>query len=131
MSDNGSSVTLKAGVRDRSLWDGLRNCRSTDVQGRSTMSLPPLAYTSEAALDHERRAIFGLGWVGIGRSDRWSEPGTYSAMDLAGEPLIVVRDQHSALRAYSNSCRHRGSQIVEGTGTCSIMRCPFLSLIHI
>jgi len=125
MSDNGSSVALKAGVRDRSLWDGLRNCRSTDVQGRSTMSLPPLVYTSEAALDHERRAIFGLGWVGIGRSDRWSEPGTYSAMDLAGEPLIVVRDQDSALRAYSNSCRHRGSQIVEGTGTCSIMRCPF------
>ncbi len=33
------------------------------------------------------------GWVSLGRADRWPDKGDYSAMDIAGEPVIVVRNK--------------------------------------
>jgi len=87
--------------------------------------IPPACYADNDLLALERGAIFYEGWVGLGRGDRWPKSGDYSALDLAGEPVIVLRNRAGELKAFANSCRHRGSLLLAGDGNCSKIRCPF------
>ena len=90
-----------------------------------SMGIPPACYADDEVLKRELKAIFHSGWVGLGRADRWPDAGDYSAMDIAGVGLIVVRGKTGELKAFANSCRHRGSQILSGDGNCSKIKCPF------
>jgi choline monooxygenase len=44
---------------------------------------------------------------------------------FTGEPVIVVRDKHGVLRAFSNVCRHRAGPIALGSGCKSVLRCQY------
>jgi phenylpropionate dioxygenase-like ring-hydroxylating dioxygenase large terminal subunit len=55
--------------------------------------IPPACYADAGLLALERRAVFLQGWVGLGRADRWPQPGDYSALEIGGVPLIVVRSK--------------------------------------
>ncbi len=92
---------------------------------QSSESLPPACYSDPALLAQERNLLFQRGWIGIGRHDRWKAAGDYTAIDVAGAPVIVLRDKEGALRAYANSCRHRGMQLLAGSGQTSKITCPF------
>lgn len=92
---------------------------------RSARTLPPDCYVSEAVQAAERQAIFGQGWVGVGRSDRWPHAGDFAAVDISGVPIVIVRDSSGELRALANTCSHRASQIVTGEGNARRLRCPF------
>jgi len=87
-------------------------------------TLPPACYTDPAV--HEADcAMLRASWIGIGRADRWSKPGDYTAMTLAGVPVIVVRAKDGSLKAHANTCRHRGLQLAEGEGNVPRFTCPF------
>ena len=90
-----------------------------------SLTLPPLCYSDEGWLERETRQIFGRGWVAVGREDRCSRAGDYFALDLAGVPLVVMRDNDGRLRAWANSCRHRGMKLLSGEGRCKVVACPF------
>ena len=87
--------------------------------------LPPACYWDQHVFQLERDAIFRSSWIGIGRTDRWKTPGDYSATHIAGVPTIVLRDTAGTLRAFANSCRHRGALLLEGDGNCRGIKCPF------
>jgi len=87
--------------------------------------IPPACYVDDGLLALERSAVFLSGWVGLGRADRWPNSGDYSAMDIAGEPVIVVRNKAGVLKAFANTCRHRGSRLLAGNGNCKKIKCPF------
>ncbi len=91
----------------------------------SMRSLPPTCYTDDDFFRVELQSIFHTGWIGVGRSDRWPEVGDYSAMDLAGVPVVIVRGDDGNLHAYANSCSHRSAQVMLGEGKCARMRCRF------
>lgn len=101
---------------------GLHNCRAAPSEAST---IPPAWYVDHDLFEHERDAVFRSGWVGVGRSERWSATGDYAATDIGGIPVVIVRDEHGTLRAFANSCSHRGSQIMVGEGACSRFRCPF------
>ena len=88
-------------------------------------TLPAACYVDAAVFEAEQTAVFRTGWVGVGRSDRWKNSGDYSAMEIGGVPIVVVRDEHGTLRCYANTCMHRSAQIMTGEGNCARMRCPF------
>ncbi|MEM7562604.1 MAG: aromatic ring-hydroxylating dioxygenase subunit alpha [Pseudomonadota bacterium] len=90
-----------------------------------SLGIPPACYADEGLLRQEREAVFHTGWVGIGRGDRWPESGDYSAIDIAKTPIIVIRNKSGQLKAFANSCRHRGSRILSDSGHCKKMKCPF------
>lgn len=52
-------------------------------------------------------------------------PGSFVARSAAGIPLVAVRDREQRVRVFKNSCRHRGTQLVEGTGCAQSLTCPF------
>ena len=57
-------------------------------------------------------------------------PGDYAALDLAGVPLILLRDKAGELRAFANSCRHRGTKLLAGSGRCRTVTCPFHGWVY-
>jgi phenylpropionate dioxygenase-like ring-hydroxylating dioxygenase large terminal subunit len=88
-------------------------------------TLPPVCYANQTLFQWELESLFHRSWLGIGRTDRWHDPGDYTAMDMAGAPIIVLRDNDGDLRAYANTCRHRGARLLDGEGSCRTIRCPF------
>jgi phenylpropionate dioxygenase-like ring-hydroxylating dioxygenase large terminal subunit len=87
----------------------LKDLQNTDQQDARAM--PGAFYTSEAFLDYEREHLFHKEWVCLGHVHEISKPGDFFTTDLAGEPLIVLRDQDGAIRVLSNVCRHRGNLV--------------------
>jgi choline monooxygenase len=63
--------------------------------------------------------------VAIGYSSQVPDAGDILPVDLAGQPLIVVRDNHRRLRTFYNVCRHRGSRLIDETTNCKTIRCPY------
>jgi len=88
-------------------------------------TLPPDAYTSESFFKREVETIFLKVWNFIGREDRIPNPGDYFALDFAGVPSIIVRGRDGKVRAFANSCRHRGAKIADGEGHCTVFSCPY------
>ena len=107
-----------------SLASRLENCI---LPAESAFCIPPECYSSEDHLALETEVIFRKKWIGIGHAGRFKQSGDYETMDIGGVPIIVLRDKEGKLRAYSNSCRHRGARLLEGDGNCSGIRCPFHS----
>ena len=101
--------------------DALARCRAPAAAAHS---LPPVCYTDAGLMDTEAHAVFG-GWVGVGRADMVRDPGSYIALDFAGQSIILVRDREGTLRAFANTCRHRGARLMEGAGACRGIKCPF------
>jgi phenylpropionate dioxygenase-like ring-hydroxylating dioxygenase large terminal subunit len=53
------------------------------------------------------------------------EPGSYLARDAAGTPLLAVRGRDGCVRVFRNACRHRGTQLADGTGCARTLTCPY------
>ena len=97
---------------DNSLYEAVRR-PLTEAE-----TLPPPCYTSEAFYHQEVDQIFMRKWNLIGRADYWPNAGDYSAMTLVGSEYVVLRDGEGRLRAFANSCRHRGAKMLDGAGSC-------------
>jgi len=107
-------------------WHELRRQLSAVLPDENcSLGIPPACYADDELLALERNAVFHHGWVGLGRADCWANAGDYSAMDIGGVPLIVLRGKSGALKVFANSCRHRGSQLLSGDGNCKKIKCPF------
>ncbi|MBT0670282.1 aromatic ring-hydroxylating dioxygenase subunit alpha [Novosphingobium profundi] len=74
----------------------------------SAMSLPPECYTSEEWFEFEKRAVFDSEWTALGHVGAIPENGDYFALEVLGEPLLVVRGKDGEVRVLSSVCRHRG-----------------------
>ena len=89
-------------------------------------TLPATAYTSPEIYEREMREVFMRAWNFVCHVSDVAEPGRYWTTSIAGEPVVVIRDDDGTLRALSNVCRHRASLIVRGEGTCpKVLRCPY------
>ncbi|MDZ4392319.1 aromatic ring-hydroxylating oxygenase subunit alpha [Cypionkella sp.] len=88
-------------------------------------AMPKSLYTSDAFLAAEQKYIFAQDWLCAGRAETLANPGDYLTMQIAGEPVIVLRDRDGAIRAMSNVCRHRMSTLLQGRGTTRAIVCPY------
>jgi choline monooxygenase len=89
---------------------------------------PAWVYTSPAFYRREVERIFRREWQFLGRAEQLAKPGDYQAMEFAGVPIILVRGQDDVVRAFANTCRHRGSLLLdEGHGHCKAIVCPYHS----
>lgn len=51
--------------------------------------------------------------------------GSFVARTAALTPLVVVRGEDNIVRAFRNSCRHRGMAVADGTGCSRAFVCPY------
>ncbi len=88
-------------------------------------SMPPSFYSNAALYHEEVERVFIDGWVCAGRADEVPDPGNYYTLDMFDEPLIVARTESGDITVLSNVCRHRGSQIMTGSGKTTRLTCPY------
>ena len=103
-------------LRQLSLVTADRSCSAT---------LPTACYADPALFGREVNVLFRRSWVSVGRADRCKVPGDFATWNIGGVPVILVRSQSGDLKAFANTCRHRGSLLLKGRGNCSKIRCPF------
>ncbi len=88
-------------------------------------SLPARWYADPDTLEREQELIFRRSWQYAGRADQVAEPGAFITVAAGPVPLAVVRGADGVLRALVNVCRHRGHHVLEGTGSCTSLQCPY------
>jgi len=87
--------------------------------------MPPDVYTSQAFLQQELEQIFAKDWFCVGRADALAKPGDYLTVELAGQPVIVLRGADGGVSAMSNVCLHRMSTLLQGRGHVRSIVCPY------
>jgi choline monooxygenase len=75
------------------------------------LGLPGTAY-GEHAFQAERQKLFPENWVAIGVGAAIPDPGDALPIDLAGTPLVAIRQTDRTIAVFVNICRHRGMQVV-------------------
>jgi len=101
-----------------------RKTRETFRTGAQTLA--QRYFVSPEIFADELRRIFTTQWVLIGHQSQLAKPGDYFLTTVAGESLIVTKDQQSTVRAFYNVCRHRGARLRENQcGHASTIQCPY------
>ena len=88
-------------------------------------TLPPFAYHDPTFYRLEVERIFRKRWIFVGHEDRVPRTGAYATLDSAGTPIALIRGEDGVVRAFANSCRHRGAELLTGEGNCKRVVCPY------
>ena len=99
--------------------------RNTSVPFEQARAMPTSVYTSENFVEAELKHVFSKDWYCVGRADALSKTGDYVTAELAGQPIVVLRDADHQLRAMSNVCLHRMSTLLQGRGNAKTIVCPY------
>ena len=99
--------------------------RNTSVPFEQARAMPTSVYTSEEFVEAEVKHVFSKDWYCVGRADALSKTGDYVTAELAGQPIVVLRDADHQLRAMSNVCLHRMSTLLQGRGNAKTIVCPY------
>ena len=87
--------------------------------------IPPIVNHSISFYNHEQDRIFNQEWVCIGRCDEIPSTGDYLTHEIAGTPVLVVRQESSEIRGFVNACAHRFTCLTkEATGHAFAFTCP-------
>ncbi len=94
--------------------------------GHSRM-LPRAAYVDPAVFAWEQRHFFSGGWMCVGRSDQVPAPGDQRAESVGAGSVLLVRDGAGVLRAFANTCRHRGHELLPCGASAhqQVIICPY------
>ena len=93
-------------------------------------TLPGWCYTDPAFYAREVDKIFHGCWHFVGREDEIPECGDYLTFDGIPGSVIVMRSQSGEINAFQNACRHRGTRLLSGSGSCRQVVCPYHSWVY-
>jgi glycine betaine catabolism A len=86
---------------------------STLIPIDGAKTLPREYYTSAEVFAQEMAKIFSTRWLCAGRAGEISRPGDYFVRQLGDAGVIFLRDKSGRVRAFHNTCRHRGTRLCE------------------
>ncbi|HEU4987469.1 MAG TPA: aromatic ring-hydroxylating dioxygenase subunit alpha [Rhizobiaceae bacterium] len=70
--------------------------------------------------------IWYRDWLFVGHDCELPKPGGFFTVQVGAYPVVVVRDREGTIRAFHNSCRHRGSRVCTAEkGTSARLVCPY------
>ncbi len=104
---------------------GQNGAEAASAPGTSR-ALSPRYYLARDVLDRELETIFSRSWQYAGHVRDLPEPGNYLTATAGDQPVLVLRGDDGEIRAFRNVCRHRGSQLLTGSGRCrKAIRCRY------
>lgn len=88
------------------------------------LSVEPYVHPDWAAIEQAR--VFRQSWQLVGSAADIAEPGDHLAREVAGVPVLVVRQQDGSVRAFHNVCRHRAGPLATCDGKrARALRCRY------
>ena len=84
----------------------------------------PAFYWNEEVAAAEEKSIFRRDWACPSLAAEIPDLWDYITFSIAGEPVFSIRDRAGEIKTYSNVCRHRMMQLLEGSGRTSRVICP-------
>jgi len=93
---------------------------------RAGYTLDRAFYTDPAFHELDLQAIHYRDWLFIGHDCEVPKAGDYLTAQIGAYPVVVVRDGDGAIRAFHNTCRHRGSRLCSAShGSAAKLVCPY------
>lgn len=119
-------VKLAEETRRRMDYEGSRTQPPADFPVMP--DLPLARFRDEDFHQSEIDLVFKKSWLFVGHTSEFDEPGRYQRIKLPFAPVLVVRGLDGEIRAFMNSCRHRGAPVVrDHCGTAKHLVCQFHS----
>ncbi len=95
-----------------------------------SLSLNAEAYTDPRWFAHERQTVFARSWIWVCHEEKLRAPGAYVTVEIAGHPIVIVRDRDGVLRAFYNVCKHRAHLLLQGEGETTRILCPYHAWVY-
>ena len=113
-------------------WHDVASRLLTHLEDDTTDSLadvhavPVDDYLSTERWEREVDTIFRRSPVVVALSGHLPEAGSYRSVEIAGVPVMSVRQSDGSVKAFVNACRHRGALLTElGCGQARRFTCPY------
>ena len=101
---------------------GLLNESSDNL---ATTDIPTERYWSHEWHKMEVDHVWRKTWQVACRIEEIPNDGDFVVYDIVDDSVIVVRSSTADIKAFTNSCLHRGTSIVDGAGSVEEFRCPY------
>jgi phenylpropionate dioxygenase-like ring-hydroxylating dioxygenase large terminal subunit len=95
------------------------------AQGQSDEDVSAERYYSKTWHDHEVDKVWRKCWQLACREEHIPNVGDHVVYEIVHDSLIVIRTAPDEIRAYVNSCLHRGTMLRTEAGCVNQLRCPF------
>lgn len=84
-------------------------------------------YIDDELFALEQQHFFGNTWNFVAHASQLPNPGDYVTLDLAGRPLLVLRQGDGAIKVLYNRCAHKGAKLAsDACGHAGrFLRCPY------
>jgi phenylpropionate dioxygenase-like ring-hydroxylating dioxygenase large terminal subunit len=121
---NGVDAALLARIKDQMAWEF---DRTGPPEGFPAFPRVPVGrYTSDEFFDLETQHLWPKVWVLAGRAEDIPEPGDYVTFDDLQDPVLLIRGADRQIRAFYNTCQHRGAPVVrDRKGSARNLRCQY------
>jgi glycine betaine catabolism A len=91
-----------------------------------TSALPQHCFTSEEWHRRDLERVFSRRWLFAGHTSQIPNIGDFFTYEIDKESIVVARGEDLRIRAFHNSCRHRGSRICTArAGNTKVFVCPY------
>ena len=101
----------------------LKNLLDNQVLGET---LDQEFYADNELYQLEMSAIWHREWLFVGMSCEINSAGSWLKVDIGTASVVVMRGRDGEVRAFHNTCRHRGSRIcLEDKGKSRNLVCPY------
>lgn len=97
------------------------------LQGRvPTTGLEREFYTDEEIFEFDLELIFYREWLFAAHTVELPQTGSYLTLQIGAYPVLLVRARDEVIRAFVNTCRHRGARVCpDSRGTAAKLVCPY------
>ena len=113
-------------IKDQMEYERTRNSPPKDFP--KLPEIPGKRYTDQNLFDLEMEKIFFKSWLMVFREDEIPNPGDYKIWDKLGRDILVVRQKDNSIKAFYNTCMHRGAPVVrDKKGRTNLLRCQYHS----
>ena len=90
-----------------------------------SQSLHKEAYINPSWHKTDLESIIGKTWQWVCHVEKLKKPGSYTTINIANQPIMVIRDDKKILRAFYNVCKHRAHKLIDGEGLTNRITCPY------
>ena len=88
--------------------------------------IPAGRYVDQRFHELEKQHIWRKSWLLAAHMDEIPEPGCYRLWEQAGQPVLITHTETGEVRAFYNTCQHRGAPVVtETSGKSRRLTCAY------